>query len=53
MAGLTLFFKTAEEFYTWARQNIPEFVSNGGASLPNNGLSTIRSVNSIKLTTPE
>ena len=51
MAGLTLFFKTAEEFYTWARQNIPEFISNGGPGAINNDISTVRSFSEANLTT--
>ena len=51
MAGLTLFFKTAEEFYTWARQNIPEFISNGGTGAINNDISTARSFSEANLTT--
>jgi hypothetical protein len=51
MAGLTLFFKTAEEFYTWARKNIPEFISNGGTGAINNDISTVRSFSEANLTT--
>ena len=51
MAGLTLFFKSYEEFYTWARHNIPEFISNGGAGAINNDISTVRSFSEANLTT--
>lgn len=53
MAGLTLFFKTAEEFYTWAKNNIPEFISNGGAGAINNDISTVRSFSKASFTTTE
>jgi hypothetical protein len=51
MARLTLFFRTAEEFYTWAKNNIPEFISNGGTGAINNDISTVRSFSEANLTT--
>ena len=53
MAGLTLFFKTTEEFFTWAKNNAPEFISNGGAGAINNDISAVRSFSNANFTTTE